>query len=67
MSVKSYWPELVGEPWRAARDVIERERPDISVYPLRVGSITTMDYDLTRVWLFYDPETELVHYTPKAG
>jgi hypothetical protein len=51
-SLKTEWPEVVGQTGQDAKAQILADRPDVTVYILPEGSFVTMDYRTNRVRVF---------------
>lgn len=51
---KISWPELLGIEGEVAVAIIKKENPNVNVISLPVGSITILDFNCNRVWLFLD-------------
>lgn len=66
-STKNEWPEANGWPIAEAMSRIRAERPDLSATPVPHDNFVTMDYKTDRVWVWYDPATQLVTQVPKVG
>lgn len=66
-STKSEWPEVKGWPMDEALSRIRAERPDLSIHPVANDKYVNMDYQIARVWVWYNPVTNLVSLTPKVG
>ncbi|KAK6923325.1 Proteinase inhibitor I13, potato inhibitor I [Dillenia turbinata] len=49
---KLVWPELLGAKAEVAKEVIERENPNVTVRMVKEGSYVTHDYRCDRVWLW---------------
>ncbi|KAK2143068.1 hypothetical protein LSH36_881g03000 [Paralvinella palmiformis] len=48
--VKTKWPELVGKDGNEAKEIIEKERPDLKqVHIIPINSPVTMDFRQDRV------------------
>uniref|UniRef100_A0A0D9WEP7 Uncharacterized protein n=1 Tax=Leersia perrieri TaxID=77586 RepID=A0A0D9WEP7_9ORYZ len=63
---KSSWPEVVGLPSQAAKQIILNDRPDVHVVVLRVGSFVTTEVNPKRVRVFVDV-SGTVAQVPKTG
>lgn len=64
---KRQWPELLGQPSEDAVQIIESERPDLSVYVVTIGlDYVPLDYDEERVWVWKNADG-LVGEIPKLG
>ncbi|GJM94328.1 hypothetical protein PR202_ga10966 [Eleusine coracana subsp. coracana] len=60
---KTSWPEVVGLPVKEAKEIIQKDRPDVHVVVVPVGSPVTMDLRTDRVRIFVDT----VAQTPTVG
>uniref|UniRef100_N1QQG5 Uncharacterized protein n=1 Tax=Aegilops tauschii TaxID=37682 RepID=N1QQG5_AEGTA len=59
-SLKTSWPELVGEPATPAVMTINSQRPDLTAEVLPIGtSPSPPGFDSTRVCVFLDPRDKL--------
>ena len=65
--VKVLWDELNNSDVDEAMRKIKEERPELKVVKVKKGSMVTMDYNLQRVRVYYDPDTGKVTSSPKAG
>ena len=66
--LKRSWPELVGKPKDEAKAVVVAESPDnMRVFLLEEGEPITLQHDIYRVAIPYDPATGLVSSVPGAG
>ncbi|CAD6252065.1 unnamed protein product [Miscanthus lutarioriparius] len=66
--LKTSWPELVGSPGHFAHDMIHKDRPDVQIPVLVVGTQVPPDYDDKRVRLFVYQDYNLkVTLTPVVG
>lgn len=66
---KTTWPELVGMPGIKAKEIIEKENPNMTtVQIVPKDSMVTMDYRTDRVRIFVeDNEQKTVARPPRAG
>ncbi|PKU64242.1 Glu S.griseus protease inhibitor [Dendrobium catenatum] len=70
---KQSWPELVGHKGWAAKEVIERENPDVHAILIRSVDRVIMNCCCDRVWIWVEcPENVnagegIVIKTPKVG
>jgi hypothetical protein len=51
---KLMWPELLGRKGKEAKDVIEKERADTTVFCVPQDAIVTDDYCCNRVRIYVD-------------
>ncbi|KAL5230492.1 hypothetical protein ABZP36_029268 [Zizania latifolia] len=65
-SEKSSWPEVVGLPGEQAKQIILRDRPDVRVFILLVGSQVTTEFDDKRVRVFVN-RAGIVAEVPNIG
>ncbi|KAG8085047.1 hypothetical protein GUJ93_ZPchr0010g7348 [Zizania palustris] len=65
-SEKSSWPEVVGLPGEQAKQTILRDRPDVRVFIIPVGSAVTRDFDEKRVRVFVN-SAGIVAQVPMIG
>ena len=65
---KTSWPELVGSPGHYAHDMIHKDRPDVQIPVLVVGTKVPPGFDDKRVRLFVHKDFNLkVALTPVVG
>jgi Potato inhibitor I family len=66
---KTTWPELVGMPGKKAKEIIEKENPNMKIIQIvSKDSMVTMDYRTDRVRIFVeDNEQQTVARPPRAG
>ncbi|KAK1322546.1 hypothetical protein QJS10_CPA03g01050 [Acorus calamus] len=64
---KTEWPELVGAKATVAREIIERENPNVKVHPIRCHTPRIMNCCCNRVWLDYDDVHGTVCAVPRVG
>jgi Potato inhibitor I family len=66
---KTTWPELVGMPGIKAKEIIEKENPNMkNIQIVSKDSMVTMDYRTDRVRIFVeDNEQQTVARPPRAG
>lgn len=66
--LKKSWPELVGTPGHYAHDMIHKDRPDVQIPVLVVGTQVPPGFDDKRVRLFVHQDFNLkVALTPVVG
>jgi hypothetical protein len=66
--LKTSWPELVGTPGHYAHDMIHKDRPDVQIPVLVVGTQVPPGFDDKRVRLFVHQDFNLkVALTPVVG
>ncbi|MED6223107.1 hypothetical protein PIB30_070802 [Stylosanthes scabra] len=63
---KNSWPELVGAKGEEAAERIEEENPKIHAIVVLDGSIVTMDYRCSRVWVWVNKHGHVVR-VPRRG
>lgn len=63
----SSWDDYVGQDANVVQVAIESVHPLLNVRPIPVGTQVDNTFVDTRVWLYFDPQTNLVTQTPKVG
>ena len=65
--LKTRWAELTAVDADQAVEQIQKERPELKLVKVKVGSMVTMDYRGDRVRVWYDPTDNRVTAAPKIG
>ncbi|KAL5231738.1 hypothetical protein ABZP36_030514 [Zizania latifolia] len=60
---KTEWPELVGRTIKEAKATIKKERPDLKIEVVTVGTSVTEEFNLKRVRIWVDTVAEI----PRIG
>ncbi|PIN25260.1 hypothetical protein CDL12_01996 [Handroanthus impetiginosus] len=64
LSYKYEWLNLVGVDFHQAKAIIERDNPNVKVFPLPKGTVVILDFCCNRVKLFYDKKNYRVARVP---
>lgn len=63
---KSSWPELVGVQGEVAKEIIERENPNVTAQIVEEGTRVDQQYICTRVWVWVNTAGVVIE-VPRIG
>ena len=64
---RTCWPDLEGEPADGAEERIESENPGLNATLVKYGDSVIKNFDVNRVWIFFNETTKLVVGIPCVG